>query len=225
MGEEEQAFHIHGQLLCANSEYLKEKIDLQSGKPERTITLDEDVDAFGVYADWLYTGQIGSDVTADEPVINKDDSTNNDTDATSEATIVELAPKEVITSSNEWPLLAGCLVLAHNIGDNAFFNASINCVVEAVVNKNRYPTSITTYLYDSLPRSSPALQLFADFWVHQGEAAWIDEDAEDSDDNGPKQFWVRVAKGLLEEFGSEEKPWLEDRCKYHKHAKGEPKCT
>lgn len=127
----------------------------------------------------------------------------------------------------EWPLLASCLVLADKLEDFRFYNAAVDCLTKMTDPNNGtsiYPIGLAKELYKHLYHNSPVLKLLVDFWVYCGEDQWFDG-GDANPENGLTEFWIAVARGLMNKKVGEAEPWKIDRCKYHLHNEYEPKCT
>jgi hypothetical protein len=94
-------------------------------------------------------------------------------------------------------------------------------MIELHVATGKYPVSSSKWLYSALPATSPVLQLLVDFRVYSGNKKL---GGGDDVENGPREFWVAIAKGLIEE-DRDKRPWLDHRCRYHIHTDEAPKCT
>jgi hypothetical protein len=176
--------------------------------------------AFEVYTTWLYTGKMCTDLQ-DERQSTEIASTTSESTISSNNDYATNTSKKSTTP--EWNLLSNCLVLAHQIDDNVFYNVTVDSMIELNVATGKFPGCLSPRLYRALPAMSPALQLLVDFYVYTESNKLC---AGDDVDKGPQEFWVAIAKGLIEkDHATSNEPWLQDRCRYHIHADGKPKCT
>lgn len=153
---------------------------------------DAEAVGFEIYVNWLYSGMIRIGVS--EPAQSS---------------------KPLAYEKN---CLFLCFVLADLIQEDAFYNASVDCLIEVIGGRSGFYSTLGPVLYEALPDSTPVLQLFVDLWIHSGTASWVTSKAAPDTAN----FWKAVTEGLFEKVASGRqggftKPWLQDRCRYHKH--------
>ena len=154
---------------------------------------------------WLYTGRICTE---------DDDISENEQDCGGAIDTCELDQ------------LAECLDLTHRLGDDSFYNALINAIIDVVTEDKTFPVFHTEFLHAVLPKGSPALKLMADFWIFCGD---LDKPGWQVllDDCDSVDHLKAVVQGLMRKdcpVADEDLPWIQNRCQYHIHADGE-KCV
>jgi hypothetical protein len=126
----------------------------------------------------------------------------------------------------EYQSLAKCLILSDLIQDDHFYNAVVDAIIEIM--KTCFPVHVTDTLLKRLPPCSPVLALFRHFWISCGADDWYKNNVWFND---CPEFWYEVARGLTERMWTGghgrtlTKPWETDRCQYHKHRDGVPRCA
>lgn len=137
-----------------------------------------------------------------------------------------------LSTNLKWSNIFDIYAFGIFIQDDKFCNAVIDYLVKAVMDKKRIPKSLAHRAYLKLPPSSPFLMLLVDFWVHNtiNDSVWftVRNDTKSDCALGPAEFWVAVAHGLSVKASSKTgggQPWEENKCRYHIHAEGAPKCS
>ncbi|KAE9975299.1 hypothetical protein EG328_003268 [Venturia inaequalis] len=129
----------------------------------------------------------------------------------------------------QWPALLSLVVLGNYIQDTRFENAVTDFVSTHMEKVGACPIALARTAHLLLPASHPFLNLLADFWVYDGYLEWFNNDSEENDSKAaPVEFWVKIAKGLMNGKPKNQPasfPWKLDRCQYHQHEDGEPKCN
>lgn len=196
VGYKQEQFSVHQGLLTASSGFFRSRVGVL-GTKHITLPTFLGAPAFEVYAAWLYTGDMC--VVPDH-----------------EGSSHRRPP------SGESALICDCIYLAEYIEDDKFYNAAVDCCIAAQQLRGKTFTHLIEFMYAALYDSSPVLSLFVDFWVHLGHEGWFKPGHAD---NAPQAFWLAVAKGLTAKsrLRSNAYPWLQNRCKYHKHGKDDPK--
>ncbi|TID27984.1 hypothetical protein E6O75_ATG00751 [Venturia nashicola] len=127
-----------------------------------------------------------------------------------------------------WYTLLSLVILGNYLQDLRFANAVTDFVSTHTDNVGFFPIVLARVAYLELPASHPFLNLLADFWVYNREPEWFDNEHDELDSKvAPVEFWIKVAKGLMNNAPKSRAsyPWKLDRCQYHQHEDGEPKCN
>ncbi|TID27987.1 hypothetical protein E2P81_ATG00737 [Venturia nashicola] len=116
------------------------------------------------------------------------------------------------------------------VQDDKFCNAAIDCLIEAVSDRNMAPRGLVGIACLKLPPSSPFIKLLVDFCVYISifSPIWFDNEAGDNRLNAPTEFWLAVAKGLSILASSKADtnfPWSKDKTQYHIHSEGASKSS
>ncbi|RDI81260.1 hypothetical protein Vi05172_g8740 [Venturia inaequalis] len=197
VGDQVEPFIVHHALITASSDYFAKALNGEFKEKDGIVRLEgQDPATFTLYVQCLYSGSAVTGVG--------------------------------------YPSFLDQCILGNYIQDRGYKNALNDKLIDHVAKMNRLPTHLAQRAWESLPESSPFLTLLVDFWVHAGNASWYQETdgSWKSGDvtDGPIKMWRRVALGLVNTAGtpaltSGNRPWELNRCKYHEHEEGEPKCV
>ncbi|KAK3060966.1 hypothetical protein LTS18_007318 [Coniosporium uncinatum] len=119
-------------------------------------------------------------------------------------------------------------ILGDKFQDHRFQNAIVDALIDSVTEFKVCPTGQARDVYDSLPEGSLYRKILVDFYVWVHNKSWY-VDTGDCE-TGPREFFFDIAKASIEAgsaayAGDAVYPWVKDRCQYHIHPEGSPKCT
>lgn len=197
VGQQVEPFPIHHDLIVASSDYFAKALNGEFKEKDGIVRLEDwDPIAFTSYVTWLYSAS-------------------------------------VVVPGEKWESLLHQYILGNYIQDRDYKNAITDDLISRVTDKKEFPGGFAKLAWGNLPESSPFLTLLVDFWVNgnclhwyqKEEGIWAVGDASE----GPMDLWRRVAMGLVQQSKnpSSRKNWpsIRDRCQYHEHQDGEPKCV
>ncbi|KAF2431766.1 hypothetical protein EJ08DRAFT_175572 [Tothia fuscella] len=128
----------------------------------------------------------------------------------------------------EWSCLLDLYILGDYIKDHNFCNAIIDATIEKTITDKGHPTALPAAGFVTLSPDSTLQKLLVDFYVWAGKMEWYCG-SESNVQSAPKNLWLLVALRFTEKAKDAKKmkkfPWIEDRCQYHEHKAGEPKCN
>ncbi|QDS72539.1 hypothetical protein FKW77_000376 [Venturia effusa] len=137
-----------------------------------------------------------------------------------------------LPESLQWRQYLDAYVFGVFIQDNKFCNASIDALQDETTKTNKCPTHLASAACEKLPFSSPFIRLLVDFWVRHTSSsdAWFEVDtSKDDRTKAPAEFWVAVAHGITIYHTTKAEDrrgyCVDNKCYYHIHAEGEPRCT
>ncbi|TID27986.1 hypothetical protein E6O75_ATG00753 [Venturia nashicola] len=199
VGDQVEPFIIHHALITASSDYFAKALDGEFKEKEGVVRLeDQDPTTFASYTQWLYNNAV--------------------------VPVGEIGEK--------YRAILHQYIFGNYIQDRGYSNAVIDAFICLTDKTNFYPIALTQQAWVSLPESCPLLTLLVDFWVNISHADWYrNEDGSwESGDvtQGPIEFWRRVALDLVNNPKGTKPgsyPWEINRCQYHEHKDGEPKCV
>ena len=229
VGKAELGVVVPTRLLTATSAYFKKEVEQVSKSSSRKMVKVSEtvVNAFILYVAWLYTKTLYTGENDEESTMPNP--SEQDKGEVSNLVVANNSEGEDTSTHNiEFSRLLQCVLLANTIEDNVFHNAVVDCIIDRAVELSKTPTGYASDFFTKLPQASPARRLIVDFWVYAGDPSWYarSEALQAADVNaGPREFWAAVALGFTKKGTNSEIPWLEDRCQYHIHPEGEPKCA
>ncbi|KAF2094512.1 hypothetical protein NA57DRAFT_80316 [Rhizodiscina lignyota] len=106
-------------------------------------------------------------------------------------------------------------------------------MIERTIERKKYPNYMAKWAFGHFPKDSGVCRLLVDFYAYQHDESWITMEksklGRDDSVQAPAEFWKAVLATVFKEgpniYASGPKPWQKDRCQYHKHPDGEPKCS
>jgi hypothetical protein len=151
-----------------------------------------------------------------------------------ESTVTKIGDAEF---PQEYSLLYECCVLGDLLQDHRFYNSAIDAMIQIMTEEHDFPTHLAKVVCDNLPSRTPLSKLIVDNWVYNNENCWYDLPGDPQ--QAPAEFWVAIARKMSarlrddwQDNDADERdtqrntwPWVEDRCQYHIHPKGEPRCS
>lgn len=208
VGEDEETFPVHHDLIAASSDFFNKALNGRFAEKNDTVKLQKvNVTVFGRYLQWLCEGRIFIAENVDRVAVQ------------------------------DWDDILDLLILGNLLQDNQFFNAVTDHLIDLSDRFRRYPAALASKAYSELPPSHPFLQLLVDFWVFARNQKWLDTPYEEDEttvfkiawdrEHGPIEHWTRIAMGLMIHTESKHGsyPWQVDRCRYHQHEDGELWCN
>lgn len=153
MGEEEEEFHVHENLICKHSVLFNSAIkkEWKEGQERRVVLPDDTPSVVNLYAQWLYSDKI---ISRQSP--NEED----------ERTVAE------------YSLLIDAFVFGEKIQDGPFKDASIDALIHLVDTPDKdgwkwYPTGRVDFAYQGTPEGSPLRKLLVDMHMFHGNGEWL----------------------------------------------------
>ena len=223
VGKNQRPFLLHFHLLTDSSSYFS-KLSLTSSAGNDTSNWlshklpEARTETFEIYATWLYTGEI---CTISSEASTDDSDATLEIEAGRRVALQEDDPacaEELRVVKAELKVLMKCFKLADKLQDAKFHNATIDCWIELIEEKDFY--TMPSWSGEKESAFRPLMRLMADAWSHRGNVGYLNEKR-----GGGTEFWQIVVKALMEKKDSDKGPCYENRCKYHIHAEGEAKCT
>ncbi|KAK1812880.1 hypothetical protein LTR12_012764 [Friedmanniomyces endolithicus] len=204
VGPDEVVFHIHEKLLRSKAAFFEAALgkEWKEGQDRAVELMDDDPDAFGGYAEWLYTGKLA--------VIESDGKTDFDLLSSmfglGEKIIDDRFQNCVIDA-----FVAGTRVATPNS------TGGLNYI---------YPGYHTVdSLYKVTPKGSPARRLMVEMYALQAGDGFINVEHPEENNH---EFLVDLASSLLknrtvcQDFQDKHEELIDGTpCSYHKHGKEE----
>ena len=206
----EGRFTVHKSILTKTSGFFKACCDGAGQWKEttsRTVELPEsDAETFPMYIQRLYTSELVLDDKIDQKALKKKDFNTK------------------LIHEKLWASLLKLAVLADQINDAEFSNSIVDWMILADEKLLMLPNMWIRSIYSDLPDSSPERRLVVDDYMTSAKEGLFQEQK----DNLPKDFLIDVLgayqKVDVQNEEVEDVSWR-NRCNYHIHADGTPRCT
>lgn len=201
-----ESFHVHEELLCRTSDFFTAALskDWKESRQKIVRLPEDDPDLFEIFADFLYGGRIHSTKESDT-IGNTDDDYYKDP---------------------ERERLARCWILGDKLAAPLFQDASIDAIIQKMVETERAPVNLHGIAYLETSGSNPLKRLVVDIAAWRYTADDFDDSEEDHESQS--QFQRDTIARLRErcEWAQNPgldvptgEPWHEDRCEhYHMHS-------
>lgn len=202
VGTEEQRFLIHTAVACANSSFFKVSCSENwiEGQ-ERLVRLPEHTaQTFEVFIHWAYSRELDLSTMDDEKLL-------------AEAEQLFFTPPSYYNCAQVWSL-------AHYLGSPELQNRVIDRMIEKLLVSDSGVSNFSLqYIWSISPPDSPIRNLMIDATVRMKRR--LPANLEELPTEIVREALHRYFKGESRDHAP---PTWEDRCKYHEHAEGEPKC-
>lgn len=203
--DKREGFTIHSATACAKSTFFKAACSTRwmgEGK-ERLVRLpDQDAEAFEVFVHWIYSDNLDLSTMTVSPSVQR---------------IAGRAPPSYLNFGKVW-------ALANYLGAPELRNLVIDGIIE------KFATSVARINVLSLKRiwkmtfaGSTIRRVLVDYTVNT--RCYSGSDAQAKMQALPEEIVQEAARRWLLGISKQPVPAFQDRCKYHEHAEGEPRCT
>ncbi|KAK4894769.1 hypothetical protein LTR27_007157 [Elasticomyces elasticus] len=197
VGAEESRFIVHKDAICAKSPFFNAACGREwiEGQ-EKTVRLPEqDAEAFKVYLRWVYNDTLNMALMEEPPVY--------------------VVPPSFLNLTKAW-------LLSTYLQDDALCNKLIDRMLEKYQASRSGAVSRSTleYVFEHTPAESHIARLFLDALAASSNSEGFATDGKDL----PSPILFDMARRFA---GGEQKrlPTFKDRCNYHIHAEGQPRCS
>jgi hypothetical protein len=212
IGPEKKEFKIHEDLICHHSEYFRTAYNGRWKEADEGVALAEvEVDAFKLFAHWLYAQQLPNDTVGICRLVGMS--------------------KELTYIANARFLLLKACVFGDRFLARDFKILAHNTYVDIITIKTylySIPYRQVIYAFANLKDDEPILKFMVDSQTYKWEKDWDDEEEKALLTQLPHEFLVRVMHGFAErralkdaEEDDGQSPEGLEACTYHIHASEE----
>lgn len=199
VGSQEKRFAVYKELLCEHSEFCRAACgrEWKEGQEDTIYLPEARPDAFNLYIHWLYTGTVDTTLMTEPEV-----------------------PPGTVARHPAHSNLAKVFVLGNFLGDIAFCNCLIDCILQKL-DKGGIPPSPQTlsYVWRQTSKGSRFQLLFFDLFAALVNHTIFETKLTQYPPDLVVDLAIRFVRG-----GGRMCPKFKDRCRYHTHKEGEETC-